>query len=104
MSNLPSPFGGPDLSRIGGYSRPPRDIARDTSRAVGIVQGQGIVQHTKVQVTEYVAHGALMAVQSLTALEAAAAAQYPHGAARYQAIVDTAAVRLAQIVAETGRG
>jgi hypothetical protein len=94
----------PDRVRDAGTSwRVPARIGRAVHTEVAIVGGQAIVEAARTQAVEYVAHSALRAIEGLTGLEALALTRNPLGDARYKAIVDTAAARLAHIVAETAR-
>jgi hypothetical protein len=93
----------PDRIRDAAVGRQvPARIERAARTEVALVQADGLVHAARTQAVEYVAHSALRAIEGLTGLEALALTRNPLGANRYQAIVDTAAARLAHIVAETG--
>lgn len=56
-----------------------------------------------MRAVEYVSSEAMQAVAGLTELETLYLRRSPLGEGRYRAIADTAAVAMANIVAETGR-
>jgi hypothetical protein len=93
---------GDSLDRASGRAVPAR-LERAINNEVALVQGRAIVQATRTQAVEYVAHSALRAVEGLTEMETLALQRAPLGDARYKAIVDTATGVLARIVAETGQ-
>jgi len=93
---------GDSLDRASGRSRSPR-LEQAVRNEVELVQGRAVIQGTRTQGVEYVAHSALRAVEGLTEMETMALQRAPLGDARYKAIVDTATGALARIVAETGQ-
>ncbi|GAA5158213.1 hypothetical protein GCM10023321_37700 [Pseudonocardia eucalypti] len=89
--------------RVPGHYRAPARIERAVRDSVAVEHGRSLVEGARVRALEYVSTEALQAVGGLTELEAHYIRRCPLGEARYRAIVDTAAMALAQIVAETGR-
>lgn len=86
------------------HRRPvPARVVRAVDHGVAVEHGRGIVQAARVRALEYVATEALQAVAGLTELETLYIQRSPLGEGRYRAIADTAAVAMANIVAETGR-
>lgn len=81
----------------------PARIDRAVRDGVAIEHGRGIVQAARTRALEYVATEAMQAVAGLTELETLYLQRTPLGENRYRTIADTAAVALANIVAETGR-
>lgn len=81
----------------------PARVERATRHGVYIEHGRGLVQGARVRALDYVASEALHAAGTLTELEALYLRRSPLGEGRYRAIADVAAVKLAEIVAETGR-
>lgn len=90
-------------ARITGWSRPPARIERAVREGVAVEHGRGLVQAARVRALEYVGSEAMLAVAGLTEQEALYLSRTPLGEGRYRAIADTAAVAMANIVAETGR-
>lgn len=93
---------GDSLDRASGHALPAR-LERALRNEIDRVQTRAVVQATRTQAVEYVAHSALRAVEGLTEMETQALQRAPLGDARYKAIVDTATGALARIVAETGQ-
>lgn len=97
---------------LGGFSRPdvlgryrvPVRVERAVNRGVATEHGRGLVRAAQVRAVEYVAEEALQAMGRLSRTEAFHARYVPHAAARLQVIADIAAMNVADIVAETGRG
>jgi hypothetical protein len=83
--------------------RPPGRVEQAVTYGVAIEEGRGIVRAARVRALEYVATEALQATAGLTELESLYIQRSPLGSDRYKAIADTAAVMLANIVAEAGR-
>lgn len=81
----------------------PARVQRAVQTAVAVEHGRGVVQAARVRALDYVANEAMQAVGGLTELEALYISRCPLGEGRYRAIADTAAVAMANIVAETGR-
>jgi hypothetical protein len=81
----------------------PARVLRAVDHGVAVEHGRGIVIAARVRAMEHVADEALHAAGHLSQSEAFWTRQAPHGAARYQAIADLAAMALADIVAEMGR-
>ncbi|NMN98459.1 hypothetical protein [Antrihabitans stalactiti] len=81
----------------------PARIHRAVNEGVAIEHGRGMVQAARVRALEYVANEAMQSVAGLTELEALYISRCPLGEGRYRAIADTAAVMMANIVADTGR-
>jgi hypothetical protein len=106
MSNLPSRLAGVldnwSGRELGARTIPAR-IERAVHEGVAVEHGRGIVQAARVRAVEYVATEAMHAVAGLTELETLHLQRSPLGEGRYRAIADTAAVALANIVAEAGR-
>ncbi len=78
-------------------------VQRAVQTAVAVEHGRGVVQAARVRALDYVANEAMQAVAGLTELEALYISRCPLGEGRYRAIADTAAVAMANIVADTGR-
>lgn len=76
----------------------PACVERAVNRGVAVEHGRGIVRAAQVRAVEHVAEEALQAVGRLARTEAIYARHVPHAAARLQAIVDLAAMNLADIV------
>lgn len=93
---------GDSLDRVSGRSPSPR-LQRAVRNEIDVVQGRGLIQASRTQAVEYVAHSALRAVEGLTEMETLALQRAPLGEARYKAIADVATSALARIVAETGQ-
>ena len=91
------------LQRVSGRYRPPTRIERAVHEGVAVEHGRGIVVAARVRAMEHVADEALHAAGRLSQSEAFWTRHAPHGAGRFQAIADLAAMALADIVAETGR-
>lgn len=91
----------PPAGRSSGNRNLPARVGRPTRNAINVARADAIVSTVRIQSTEYVAHSALRAIESLSDMEGFALRRNPHGAARYQVIVDVATARLAQIIAET---
>ena len=108
MSNLPRRLSDPltDLAgrevTLGRRPVPPK-VERAVINAVAIEHGRGLVRAAQVRAVEYVATEAMQAVGGLTELETLYIQRSPLGESRYRAIADTAAVVVANIVAEAGR-
>jgi len=81
----------------------PARVQREVHYGVAVELGRGLVGTARVQAVERVGTKALQAAASLTARETLYLSQAPLGESRYRAIADTAAVVLANIVAETGQ-
>ena len=81
----------------------PARIEQAVDNAVAVEHGRGIVRAARVRALEYVANEALQATAGLTELEMLYVQRAPLGESRYKAIVDTAAVVMANFVAEAGR-
>lgn len=81
----------------------PARIERAVQMAVAVEHGRGLVQAARVRALEYVTTEAMQAAAGLTELEALYLSRCPLGEGRYRAIGDTAAVVMANLVAETGR-
>jgi hypothetical protein len=81
----------------------PSRVQRAVHEAVAVEYGRGSVQAARVRALEQVADEAMQATGRLSQLEAFWTQHAPHGAGRYQAIADVAAMAMANIVAETGR-
>lgn len=80
-----------------------RGARRAAGRAADVARGRGLVLAAEVRSIEYVTQEALQAVNHLSYLEACYARQLPHATARFQTLVDLAAINMANIVAEAGR-
>ncbi len=107
-SNLPSRLRDAAESLTGrevalGRQTAPVRVQRAVREGVAVEHGRGIVQAARVRGLEYVSTEALQAVAGLTELETLYIQRSPLGEGRYRAIADTAAVAMANIVAETGR-
>lgn len=86
------------------HRRPiPARVVRAVDQGVAIEHGRGIVQAARVRALEYVSTEAMQAAAGITELETLHLQRSPLGEGRYRAIADTAAIALANIVAETGR-
>lgn len=81
----------------------PARIQRAVHEGVAVEHGRGLVQAARVRALGYVANEAMQSVAGLTELEALYISRCPLGEGRYRAIADTAAVMMANIVADTGR-
>lgn len=95
--------GNSHIDPVTGHYRAPARIERAVVEGVAIEHGRGLVQAARVRALEYVSTEALQAVAGLTELETLYLRRSPLGEARYRAIVDTASVAMANIVADTGR-
>lgn len=91
------------VSRIENRYPVPARVERAVVQAVAVEHGRGLVQAARVRALEYVASEAMQAVAGLTELETLYLQRAPLGEARYRSIADTAAVALANIVADAGR-
>ena len=109
MPNLPQ-----RLSEVlgGGYAgrevaigrRPvPARVVRAVDHGVAVEHGRGIVRAAEVRALEYVAEEAIQATGRLSRSEALWTRHCPHGAARFQAIADLAAMGMANILSDMGR-
>jgi hypothetical protein len=108
MPHLPSPLTDALEGLVGrevsfGHRPAPARVQRAVHHGVSIEHGRGLVAAARVRAVEYVATEAMQAVAGLTELETLYLSRSPLGDGRYRAIADTAAVALANIVAETGR-
>lgn len=108
MSTLPQRL----TEALSGYSgrevvigrRPiPARVIRAVDHGVAVEHGRGIVMAARVRAVEHVAEEAMHATGRISQSETFWTRHCPHGAARFQAIADLAAMSLADIVAETGR-
>lgn len=81
----------------------PVRVVRAVDHGVAVEHARAIITAARVRAVEHVADEALHAAGRLSQSEAFWTRHAPHGAARYQAIADLAAMALADIVAETGR-
>ena len=86
-----------------GRRRVPGRVERAAHQGAGIEYARGIVQFARIHAMESVARDALKATGRLSREEAFLARQSPHAIGRLQAIVDLAAVSMADMVAEMGR-
>lgn len=106
MSNLPHHLTTPLdalTTRTTGRHHAPTRVQRAVHEGVAIEHGRGLVAAARVRALEYVSNEAMQAVAGLTELETLYLSRSPLGEGRYRAIGDTAAVAMANIVAETGR-
>lgn len=90
-------------AHVTGYLRPPARVERAVREGVAVEHGRGIVQAARTRAVGYVANEAMQTVADLSELEALYLRRTPLGENRYRMIADTAAVSLANIVADTGR-
>jgi hypothetical protein len=81
----------------------PARVVRAVDHGVAVEHGRGIVMAARARALEHVAEEATHATGRLSQSEAFWTQHCPHGAARFQAIADLAAMGLADIVAEMGR-
>jgi hypothetical protein len=86
-----------------GRRQPPARVARAVDYASAVEHGRGIVRAAQVRALEYVAEEALQATGRLSQSEVFWTRHCPHGAARFQAIADLAAMGMANIVSDMGR-
>lgn len=91
------------VERVSNQYRVPARIERAVRAGVAVEHGRGLVQAARVRALEYVSNEAMQAVAGLTELETLYLRRSPLGEARYRSIADTAAVAMANIVADTGR-
>jgi hypothetical protein len=82
----------------------PARIVRAVDHGVAVEHGRGIVMAARARALEHVADEALQAAGRLSQSEAFWTRHAPQGAVRFQAIADLAAMALADIVADAGRG
>lgn len=76
-----------DLSPTQGYGL--SRTARETSREIARAHSRGTVAAARIEAESFATHIALHHAAMLSSVESRLAEQTPHGAARYQAIVDT---------------
>ena len=99
----PTGSNGVALQRVTNHYRAPARIERAVREGVAVEHGRGLVQAARVRALEYVSTESMQAVAGLTELETLYLRRSPLGEGRYRAIADTAAIALANIVADTGR-